>query len=295
MPGESLKGRLVRFPVYAYFETDIPDRVAYWERRAFSNAESARKFSEIIRQSQISKIIVKTIYASHGGWIIVGFGMMLPAYEFNRTHQELYYELCKKVGGVYLEPIEDFDEFLGSDYIDELEMTVFSDRTDNLYQHPPRSEKLAKAKIRLRKAADAIGNEKLARLLNDLEQRYLVLRPDAEERENILDIMKLCDTVTDGVIRQVYRYHKLGIIGRKTLGQLVPRIIDEEVVSKRIGFEIQTLVSYRNKVEHYDVLDRAEYELSKSDLELVMCHMLDLVEYCLGQGILERSKQVAGG
>lgn len=73
------------------------------------------------------------------------------------------------------------------------------------------------------------------------------------------------------------------------------RIVDEEAVPKRVGFEIQTLVTYRNKVEHLDVLDQAEYELSKSDLELVISHMLDLVEYCLGQNILAHSKHEAPG
>jgi len=276
------KGHSFRFPLLAYFATEIPDNIVYWERRAFSNAESARSFSQLIHESQIGSFIVKTIFASHGGWFIVGFGMSLPPEEFNQRYDEFYSELCKKIGGVSLEQVEDFDNFLASDWIDELMMTVFSDKLEDLYQNPLQSQKLARAKIRLRELSEGVANEKLTRLLRDLEAKYLALRPDFEKPEEILEIMKLCNTITEGVVRKVYSDKNLGKIGRKTLGQLVQRIMDEEAVPKRVGFEIHTLVSYRNKVEHLDVLDEAEYELSKSDLELVISHMLDFVEYCLG-------------
>jgi hypothetical protein len=289
MSGRYPKGHPVRFPLLAYFTTDIPDNIAYWERRAFSNSESARRFSKIIHESQIGSIIVKTIFASHGGWIIVGFGMSLSPEEFNEKYDELYSELSKKIGGAYLEQVEDFDNFLASDWVDELMMTVFSDKVDDLYQSPLPLLKIARAKIRLRELSEGVANEKLARLLKSLENKYLALRPEYEKPDEILEIMKLCSTITEGAVRQVYSHEKLGKIGRKTLGQLVQRIVDEEAVPKRVGFEIQTLVSYRNKVEHLDVLDEAEYELSKSDLELVISHLLDLVGYCLGQGILTRS------
>lgn len=286
------KDQAVRFPLLAYFATDIPDNIAYWERRAFSNAESARRFSKMIHESQIGSSIVKTIFASHGGWIIVGFGMSLSPEEFNEKYDELYSELCKKIGGAYLEQVEDFDNFLASDWVDELMMTVFSDKIDDLYQSPLPLLKLARAKIRLRELSEGVANDKLARLLKELEDKYLALRPDFEKPEEILEIMKLCNTITEGAVRQVYSHKNLGKIGRKTLGQLVQRIVDEEAVPKRVGFEIHTLVSYRNKVEHLDVLDEAEYELSKSDLELVISHMLDFVEYCLGQGILAHARRV---
>jgi len=292
MNPEYPKNQIVRFPLLAYFATDIPDDIAYWERRAFSNVESARRFSEMIHESQIASIIAKTNFASYGGWIIVGFGMSLPPERFNSKYDELYSELCKKIGGAYLEQVDDFDSFLASDWVDELMMIVFSDKIDNLYQNPLQSQKLARSKIRLRELSANVENERLARLLRSLEEKYLALRPDFEKPNDILEIMKLCNTITEGAVRQVYSHEKLGKIGRKSLGQLVPRIVDEETVPKRIGFEIQTLVSYRNKVEHLDVLDQAEYELTKSDLELVISHMLDLVEYCLGHGILAHARRV---
>ena len=221
--------------------------------------------------------------------------MSLPATKFNEKYDELYSELCKKIGGAHLEQVEDFDNFLGSDWVDELMMTVFSDKVEDLYQTPQPLQKLARAKIRLRELSEGVANEKLARLLKRLEEKYLALRPDFEKPDEILEIMKLSNTITEGAVRQVYSHAKLGKIGRKTLGPLVQRIVDEEAVPKRVGFEIQTLVTYRNKVEHLDVLDQAEYELSKSDLELVISHMLDLVEYCLGQNILAHSKHEAPG
>jgi hypothetical protein len=289
------KDHVVRFPLLAYFATGIPDNIVYWQRRAFSNAESARRFSKMIQESQLATKVVKTIFASHGGWFIVGFGMSLPAEKFNEKYDELYSELCKKIGGAYLEQVEDFDNFLGSDWVDELTMTVFSDKIDDLYQTPQPLQKLARAKIRLRELSEGVANENLARLLKRLEEKYLALRPDFEKPDEILEMMKLCNTITEGAVRQVYSHEKLGKVGRKTLGQLVQRIVDEEAVPKRVGFEIQTLVTYRNKVEHLDVLDQAEYELSKSDLELVISHMLDLVEYCLRQNILAHSKHEALG
>ena len=285
------KGHLVRFPLLAYFATDIPHNIVYWERRAFSNAESARRFSKMIQESQLATKVVKTIFASRGSWFIVGFGMSLPAVEFNEKYDELYSELCKKIGGAYLEQVEDFADFLGSDWVDELMMTVFSDKIEDLYQTPQPLEKLARAKIRLRELSEDIGNENLARLMKRLEEKYLAFRPDYEKPDEILEIMKLCNTVAEAVVRQIYSHAKLGKIGQKTLGQLVQQIVVEEVVPRHVGFEIQTLVTYRNKVEHLDVLDQTEYKLTKSDMELVMSHMLDLLEYCLGQSILARSKR----
>lgn len=96
------KDHVVRFPLLAYFAADIPDNIVYWERRAFSNAESARRFSKMIQESQLATNVLKTIFASHGGWFIVGFGMSLPAVEFNEKYDELYSELCKKIGGSIL-------------------------------------------------------------------------------------------------------------------------------------------------------------------------------------------------
>jgi hypothetical protein len=280
----------VRFPLLAYFATNIPGNIVYWERRAFSNAESAREFSRMIQESQLATKVVKTIFASHGSWFIVGLGMSLPAVEFNEEYDELYSELCKKIGGVYLEQVEDFDDFLGSDWVDELMMTVFSDKIEDLCQTPQPLQKLARAKIRLTKLSEDVGNENLARLLKHLEEKYLALRPDYEKPDEILEIMKLCDTIAEAAVRQIYSHKGLGKIGQKTLGQIVRQIVVEEVVPRHVGFEIQTLVTYRNKVEHLDILDQTEYKLTKSDMELVMSHMLDLLEYCLGQGILAHSK-----
>ena len=98
--------------------------------------------------------------------------------------------------------------------------------------------------------------------------------------------MKLCDSILENSIKQIYRKKKLGHIGRKTMGRLISEIEDNVDIPKHIGLKMQRALYYRNKIEHYDMIDPSEYKLNMSDLYMMLADMLDIIEYCLSERML---------
>lgn len=285
IPGanQSIKGRdvmekFVKFPVTALFTTDVPEDVNYWERRAFSNPLSAKEFAKIIKDSSIGEHISKIIFASYGGWIILGMGMKIPRHKFTAEHDQYYYELCKKVGGVSLEGIEDFQEFLMSDWVPEMNMVVFGDSVDILFQTSIESNKLSSIKLRLREASATSKNEMFSQVLEKIENKYLSLSPIYHKASDIFEVMKLCDSVLDNCVRQLH-LREVGTIGRKTMGVLVSEIEDKTDIPKHLVLKLRRILYYRNKIEHYDLIDPSEYKLEMQDLEVMLTDMLDVLEY----------------
>jgi hypothetical protein len=206
--------------------------------------------------------------------------MRIPSYKFTSKFDEYYYELCEKVGGVSLEGIEDFQEFLMSDWVPEMSMIVFSDSADDLFPTNIAENKQAKTKLRLREAVATSQNEMFSQILKKIESKYLSLRPIYHNASDIFEVMKLCNSVLDNCIRQVY-LKKIGQIGRKTMGRLVSEIEDKASIPKYLALELRRVLYYRNKIEHYDMIDPSEYKLEMPDLEVILMDMLDLVEYYL--------------
>lgn len=265
--------KFVKFPVIALFTTDIPENVQYWERRAFSNLFSAKEFASIIKESSMGENIEKIIFASYSGWIICGMGIKIPRYEFLSKFDEYYTEICHKVGGVYLEGIENFQEFLMSDWVPDLGMIVFSDSVEDLQDN-----KLSIIKSRLRDASATSKNEMLSQVLIKIESKYLSLKPIYHDASDIFEIMKLSNSILDNYVRQLY-VRKVGAIGRKTMGILVSEIEDKTDIPKHLALKLRRILYYRNKIEHYDLIDPSEYKLEMQDLEVILTDMLDILEY----------------
>ena len=278
--------KLVRFPVTALFTTEIPDNVKYWERRGFSNPLSAKEFANLIMDSVIGKHVSKIIFARYCNWIVLGIGMTIPRSLFLERYGQHYDELCKKIGGVYLEAIHDFREFLMSDWIPEMNMIVFGDSLNDLFQVSIDSHELANIKLRLRKASESLRKTMLSEILTKIEEKYLALSPIYAKASDVFEVMKLCNSVLENSVKQIYREKNLGTLGRKTMGRLVSEIEDKADIPRNLVFKMQRTLYYRNKIEHYDMIDASEYKLSISDLNSMLVDMLDIVEFYLSEAIL---------
>lgn len=277
---------LAKFPVGAYVATNIPANVKYWERRAFSNPLSAKEFADMIINSAIAKEVVKIVFAKYAGWVILGLGMKIPPHEFTERYGQYYDELCEKVGGVYLEAIINFENFLMSDWIDEMGLVVISDTVEGLYQTKIENHRLAAFKIRLREVATYFKAGMLSEMLQRIERKYLALSPTAYRESEIFEILKLCDNVCESLIKRVHKHLRLGPPRRKTLGIIVREIENEGSLPKSLLFKMGRIVEYRNKIEHYDLADIKEYRFEKMDIEIVLSDMLDIADYVISQHIL---------
>ena len=278
--------KLVRFPVTALFTTEIPEDVKYWERRGFSNPLSAKEFANLVMNSVIGKHVSKIIFAKYCRWIILGIGMKISCSEFLERYGQCYDELCMKIGAVALEAIHDFREFLMSDWIEEMNMVVFGDSMDGLYHTSVESHELSDIKHRLRKASESLKSEMLSQILAKIEEKYLALSPIYANASDIFEAMKLCDSILENSVKQIYRKKKLGHIGRKTMGRLISEIEDNVNIPRHLALKMQRTLYCRNKIEHYDMIDPSEYKLNMSDLETMLKDMLDIVEYCISEAIL---------
>ena len=279
--------KFVRFPVTALFTTEIPEDVKYWERRGFSNPLSAKEFADLIMNSVIGKHVSKIMFAKYCKWIVLGIGMKIPRSLFLERYGQYYDELCMKIGGVALEAIHDFREFLMSDWIEEMNMVVFGDSLNGLFQTSVESHKLVDIKLRLRKASESLQNKMLSQILAKIEGKYLALSPIYAKASDIFEVMKLCDSILENSVKQIYQKNKLGHVGRKTLGRLISEIEDKVNIPRHLALKMWRTLYYRNKIEHYDMIDMSEYKLNMSDLEVMLMDMLDVTEYCLSEAILK--------
>lgn len=279
--------KFVRFPVTALFTTEIPEDVKYWERRGFSNPLSAKEFADLIMNSVIGKHVSKIMFAKYCKWIVLGIGMKIPRSLFLERYGQYYDELCMKIGGVALEAIHDFREFLMSDWIEEMNMVVFGDSLNGLFQTSIESHKLVDIKLRLRKASESLQNKMLSQTLAKIEGKYLALSPIYAKASDIFEVMKLCDSILENSVKQLYQKNKLGHVGRKTMGRLISEIEDKVNIPRHLALKMWRALYYRNKIEHYDMIDTSEYKLDMSDLEVMLMDMLDIIEYCLSEAILK--------
>lgn len=278
--------KFVRFPVTALLTTEIPRNVKYWERRGFSNPLSAKEFADLIMNSVIGKNVSKMMFAKYCNWTILGIGMKIPRSLFLERYGQYYDELCMKIGGVYLEAVHDFQEFLMSDWIPEMNMVVFGDSINGLFQTSIESHKLVNIKLRLRKASESLENKMFSQTLAKIEEKYLALSPIYANLLDIFEVMKLCDSILENSVKQIYRKQKLGDIARKTMGRLISEIEDKVDIPRHLTLKMWRTLYYRNKIEHYDMIDPMEYKLSILDLETMLMDMLDIVEYCISEAIL---------
>ena len=279
--------KFVRFPVTALFTTEIPEDVKYWERRGFSNPLSAKEFADLIMNSVIEKHVSKIMFAKYCKWIVLGIGMKIPRSLFLERYGQYYDELCMKIGGVALEAIHDFREFLMSDWIEEMNMVVFGDSLNGLFQTSIESHKLVDIKLRLRKTSESLQNKMLSQTLAKIEGKYLALSPIYAKASDIFEVMKLCDSILENSVKQLYQKNKLGHVGRKTMGRLISEIEDKVNIPRHLALKMWRALYYRNKIEHYDMIDTSEYKLNMSDLEVMLMDMLDIIEYCLSETILK--------
>ena len=279
--------KFVRFPVTALFTTEIPEDVKYWERRGFSNPLSAKEFADLIMNSVIGKHVSKIMFAKYCKWIVLGIGMKIPRSLFLERYGQYYDELCMKIGGVALEAIHDFREFLMSDWIEEMNMVVFGNSLNGLFQTSIESHKLVDIKLRLRKASESLQNKMLSQTLAKIEGKYLALSPIYAKASDIFEVMKLCDSILENSVKQLYQKNKLGHVGRKTMGRLISEIEDKVNIPRHLALKMWRALYYRNKIEHYDMIDTSEYKLNMSDLEVMLMDMLDTIEYCLSEAILK--------
>jgi hypothetical protein len=269
--------KITKFPITAMFTTEIPSDVNYWERRGFSNPFSAKQFAELVSDSLFSEHIKKLVFALYGRWIVFGIGMGIPRYEFLEKYGPYYDELCKKVGGVYLEGIEDFTEFLMSDWIPEMGMVIFTDSIEE------ESNELADIKNKLMEVSQSVPNRMLSDLFLKIEERYLALSPLYAKASDIFEVAKLCDTVSENCIKNIYLKKKLGSLAMKTLGSLIRELQQRGNLPGHLNLRLHRVLYYRNKIEHYDLIDPTEYEFTMIDLKTILTDMLTIAKYSLAE------------
>lgn len=279
--------KLVKFPVLSWFNAKISQEVKCWQRAAFSNPISAKEFVDLLMETSIQRHIKNVIYAKYAGWIITGIGVDIPCYKFTEKYDEAYDNVFKKVGAVYLEPIQDFSEFLMSDWADELELAVFSEKLEDLFQiYPKKIAKLVKIKSNLKIFSVKTKANTLSEILREIYSKYLSLKPRYENFQKIFEIMKLIVTVEESVIRALYKAARLGNLGSKTIGKLVNELIDADFLSERLTFITRRIVLYRNAVEHYNASSNDLYKFETSDLEIALMDLCDLVEFATAKNVI---------
>jgi len=206
-----------------------------------------------------------------------------PSYKFLEKFGPYYDELCKKVGGVYLEGIEDFRDFLMSDWIPEMGLVIFSDSIEE------ESNELADIKNKLIDASQSVTNGMLSDLFLKIEERYLALSPLYAKASDIFEVAKLCDTVSENCIKKIYVNKEIGSLGRKTLGALIHELEDRGNLPRHLNLRLHRVLYYRNKIEHYDLIDPTEYEFTMIDLKTILTDMLTITKYSLAEKFLEAS------
>lgn len=279
--------KLVKFPVLSWFNVKISPKVKCWQRAAFSNPISAKEFVNLIMETSIQNHIKNVIYAKYGGWIIVGIGVDIPCYKFIEKYSEAYDSVFAKVGAVHLEAIQDFSEFLMSDWIDELGLVVFSEKLEDLFPtFPDKIAKLAKIKSNLKVFSKKTKASTLSEILREIYNEYLSLKPRYENFQKIFKIMKLIAVVDESVIKALYRSTSLGNLGSKTIGRLVNELIDADFLSEKMTFVTRRIVLYRNAIDHYDASKNDLYKFDTNDLEIALMDLCDMAEFALTKNVI---------